>query len=129
MKIVVVINNLLAKEIIINANEDSLRQLFSNIVQNIVRHTPNDSIIEISSVEKADSIEIIIDDSGPGIPEHLRDQVFERFSRLDDSRSRDTGGFGLGMSIIKAVMDKHKGDVKLEASKFNGLRIRLNFPK
>lgn len=123
------INNLLAKEIIINANEDSLRQLFSNIVQNIVRHTPNDSIIEISSVEKADSIEIIIDDSGPGIPEHLRDQVFERFSRLDDSRSRDTGGFGLGMSIIKAVMDKHKGDVKLEASKFNGLRIRLNFPK
>ena len=58
----------------------------------------------------------------------LRSQVFERFSRLDESRSRDTGGFGLGMSIIKSVVDKHKGQIFLEDSAFNGLRIRLIFP-
>lgn len=111
------------------AEEDLIRQLFSNIVQNIIRHTPIDSSVEVSAKEKEDSIEIIIDDAGPGIPKNLRNQVFERFSRLDESRSRETGGFGLGMSIIKSIVEKHNGKIILEDSKFDGLRIRLIFPK
>jgi len=111
------------------ADEDLIRQLFSNIVQNIVRHTPIDSAVEVFAKENEDSIEIIIDDAGPGIPENLRNQVFERFSRLDESRSRETGGFGLGMSIIKSIVEKHNGKIILGDSKFEGLRIRLIFPK
>jgi two-component system OmpR family sensor kinase len=117
------------KELPFYADEDLIRQLFSNIVQNIIRHTPSDSKVEINTVEKDNSIEIIIDDAGPGIHENLRNQVFERFSRLDESRSRETGGFGLGMSIIKSIVDKHNGTINLEDSKFGGLRIRLSFPK
>ena len=113
---------------IVNCDEDSMRQLFSNISQNILRHTPADSKVEIKISQNENSTEIIIDDSGPGIPANLRSQVFERFSRLDESRTRDTGGFGLGMSIIKSVVDKHKGQIFLEDSAFNGLRIRLVFP-
>ena len=113
---------------IINCDEDSMRQLFSNISQNILRHTPADAKVEVKITQSATSTEIVIDDSGPGIPLALRNQVFERFSRLDESRSRDTGGFGLGMSIIKSVVDKHNGQIFLEDSVFNGLRIRLIFP-
>jgi two-component system OmpR family sensor kinase len=113
---------------IINCDEDSMRQLFSNISQNILRHTPADAKVEVKINQSATSTEIVIDDSGPGIPLALRNQVFERFSRLDESRSRDTGGFGLGMSIIKSVVDKHNGQIFLEDSVFNGLRIRLIFP-
>ncbi len=113
----------------IQADQDSIQQLFSNIVQNIVRHTPNDSQVEVTGAENSDTMEIIIDDSGPGIPENLRAQVFERFSRIDESRSRETGGFGLGMSIIKSIVEKHNGKISLEDSKFNGLRIRLTFKK
>ena len=113
---------------VINCDEDSMRKLFSNISQNILRHTPADSRVEIKIAQNESNTEIVIDDSGPGIPIALRNQVFERFSRLDDSRSRDTGGFGLGMSIIKSVVDKHNGQIFLEDSIFNGLRIRLIFP-
>ncbi len=121
--------NLITKPLPFFADEDSIRQLFSNIVQNILRHTPSDSKVEISSIEKNEEIEIVIDDSGPGIPEDLRNQVFERFSRIDESRSRETGGFGLGMSIIKSIVEKHKGKIILEDSKFGGLRIKLSFSK
>jgi len=113
---------------VVNCDEDSMRQLFSNISQNILRHTPSDAKVEVKISQNESNTEIIIDDSGPGIPAALRSQVFERFSRLDESRSRDTGGFGLGMSIIKSVVDKHKGQIFLEDSAFNGLRIRLIFP-
>jgi two-component system OmpR family sensor kinase len=113
---------------VINCDEDSMRQLFSNISQNILRHTPADSKVEISIAQNQSNTEIIIDDSGPGIPAALRNQVFERFTRIDASRSRDTGGFGLGMSIIKSVVDKHNGQIFLEDSIFNGLRVRLIFP-
>jgi len=113
---------------VINCDEDSMRQLFSNISQNILRHTPADSKVEINIAQNERNTEIIIDDSGPGIPVELRNQVFERFTRIDASRSRDTGGFGLGMSIIKSVVDKHNGQIFLEDSVFNGLRVRLIFP-
>ena len=113
---------------LIRCDEDSMRQLFSNISQNILRHTPFDSNVEVVIKQSDSNTVIIIDDAGPGIPPSARNQVFERFSRLDESRSRDTGGFGLGMSIIKSVVDKHNGQIFLEDSVFNGLRIRLVFP-
>ena len=115
------------KNVVLKADEEAIRQLFSNIVQNIIRHTPQDSKVEVNLKQIADSIEIEIEDSGPGIPQNARNEVFERFSRLDESRSRDTGGFGLGMSIIKSVVDKHQGKIFLEDSKFGGLKIKLIF--
>jgi two-component system OmpR family sensor kinase len=113
---------------VFNCDEESMRQLFSNISQNILRHTPADSKVEINIAQNERNTEIIIDDSGLGIPAALRNQVFERFTRIDASRSRDTGGVGLGMSIIKSVVDKHNGQIFLEDSEFNGLRVRLIFP-
>lgn len=113
---------------ILNCNENAIRQLFSNLTQNILRHTPRDSKVLVNIAKDDLNIEITIDDSGPGIPIGDRNKVFERFSRLDESRSRDTGGFGLGMSIIKSVVDRHYGQIFLEDSIYKGLRVRLIFP-
>ena len=108
------------------------QQQWQNLIQRISEKTLNEvkifSKVEISIAQNQSNTEIIIDDSGPGIPAALRNQVFERFTRIDASRSRDTGGFGLGMSIIKSVVDKHKGQIFLEDSAFNGLRLRLILP-
>ena len=113
-------------------DSDSWEQVLGNITQNIVRYTPAGSPVsvelhEIKSEGKA-MAELIIDDSGPGIPENMRERIFDRFARLDDSRSTETGGFGLGMSIIKATVLAHLGTIALQESPTGGLRIRIHVP-
>ena len=71
---------------------------------------------------------LTIDDSGPGIPPDKRASVTERFTRLDESRSSTTGGFGLGMSIIAAVVETHHGVMSLAESPTGGLRIVISVP-
>jgi two-component system OmpR family sensor kinase len=113
-------------------DSDAWEQVLGNITQNIVRYTPADSPVsvelhQIQSEGKA-MAELIIDDSGPGIPENMRERIFDRFARLDDSRSTETGGFGLGMSIIKATVLAHLGTIALQESPTGGLRIRIQVP-
>ena len=79
-------------------------------------------------VEDTDWLELIVDDCGPGIPVERRSEVFSRFSRLDSSRSAQTGGFGLGMSIMKAVVEAHSGIIELNQSPRGGLQIRILVP-
>ena len=71
---------------------------------------------------------LTIDDSGPGIPAGMRYEIFSRFTRLDQSRSTQTGGFGLGMSIVKAVVDAHDGSIALGDSPQGGLQITIKVP-
>lgn len=72
--------------------------------------------------------ELVIDDFGPGIPEGMRERIFDRFARLDDSCSTETGGFGLGMSVIKATVIAQSGVITLGESPAGGLRIRMCVP-
>ena len=120
------------ESVTVTGDSDSWEQVLGNITQNIVRYTPAGSPVsvelhEIKSEGKA-MAELIIDDSGPGIPENMRERIFDRFARLDDSRSTETGGFGLGMSIIKATVLAHLGTIALQESPTGGLRIRIQVP-
>ena len=120
------------ESVTVTGDSDSWEQVLGNITQNIVRYTPAGSPVsvelhEIKSEGKA-MAELIIDDSGPGIPENMRERIFDRFARLDDSRSTETGGFGLGMSIIKATVLAHLGTIALQESPTGGLRIRIHVP-
>ena len=116
----------------IPGDPDSWEQLLGNITQNIMRYTPAGSPIEVQLHRIAPAgtkyVELVVEDSGPGIPAHMRERIFERFARLDDSRSTETGGFGLGMSIIKATVIAHSGTISLEESPGGGLRIRIRVP-
>ena len=73
--------------------------------------------------------QIVVDDDGPGIPEADRKRVFEPFVRLEASRSSETGGSGLGLTLVKAIAEGHGGSVLLENRSEGGLRVRLNLPR
>lgn len=105
-----------------------LEQLLANIFSNLQRHTPIDSKIEISLSRKNGGVELIIEDAGPGLPDSFYLGGIQAFKRFDKSRSRLSGGSGLGMTIMEKIVSKNDGKIRLSASKFGGLRIQINLP-
>ena len=79
--------------------------------------------------EFPDAYEIVVEDEGPGIPEEDRSRVFEPFVRLESSRNEETGGSGLGLTLVKAIAEGHGGTVILEDRPQGGLRARLRLPR
>ena len=81
------------------------------------------------SLRQADRrAEAWIDDRGPGIPEALRERVFDPFFRVEASRSRETGGSGLGLAVVRAIVQRHDGEIALEDRPGGGLRARVLLP-
>ena len=105
--------------------EDAWRQLTANLVQNCTRHTPAGSPISVTLRQRDGQTTLTVDDAGPGIPPEQRAVALQRFTRLDPSRSTNSGGFGLGMSIMRAVVDSHRGRIDLLDSPLGGLRLRI----
>ena len=79
--------------------------------------------------ELPEGIVLTVDDAGPGIPADQRTAALNRFARTDASRSRGTGGFGLGMSIIHRIVQAHGGELELGDSPLGGLRVRISLPR
>ena len=74
------------------------------------------------------TVELTVDDDGPGIAPDERELVFERFTRLDDARARDSGGLGLGLSMVRAIAQHHGGTVVIEDAPLGGARLRVRLP-
>lgn len=108
----------------IEGDRDLLFQAAANLVDNAIKHSPRGGRIELSSRLHNGRPEIAVTDTGPGIPADMREKVFRRFFRLDDSRS--TPGSGLGLSLVRAVAGLHGAAVVLEDN-HPGLRARLRF--
>jgi two-component system osmolarity sensor histidine kinase EnvZ len=104
---------------------NAFKRCLANLVGNACRHGRN---VVVSAHRQADSIEILVDDDGPGIPVASREEVFRPFFRLDRSRNPKTGGTGLGLTIARDVARGHGGDVILEAAPTGGLRARVTVP-
>ena len=105
--------------------QNALKRALTNLVENSIRHG---NYIAIRSGLRGETVEIVIDDDGPGIPEDKRDEVFKPFFRLDKSRNPVTGGVGLGMTIARDVIRGHGGEITLEDSPGGGLRVRVSLP-
>jgi signal transduction histidine kinase len=100
---------------------DELHRLVLNLLENAVRHTPPGTRVEASTAARDAEAVLIVQDSGPGIPEELRHRVFERFVR----GGRDSGkGSGLGLAIVRSVAESHRGTVELETPE-NGIGTRF----
>jgi two-component system osmolarity sensor histidine kinase EnvZ len=104
---------------------NAFRRCLANLVGNACRHGKR---VAVSARRLADSIEILVDDDGPGIPPASREDVFRPFFRIDRSRSPTTGGTGLGLTIARDVARGHGGDVVLESAPTGGLRARVIVP-
>ncbi len=103
-----------------------LQRVVRNLAENAARHA--ESVVAVAVSDTGMHTVLTVDDDGPGISEADRDRVFDRFVRLDDARTRDGGGAGLGLSIVRAVVEAHGGDVSFTDSPRGGARVELRFP-
>jgi two-component system, OmpR family, sensor histidine kinase SenX3 len=109
-------------------DEALLQVALHNLIANAIQYSPSGSRVGIGVTESDGVIEIAVTDQGVGIAEDDRDRVFERFFRADSSRSRHTGGSGLGLSIVKHVAQNHGGDVRLWSQHGHGSTFTIRLP-
>jgi len=105
-----------------------LRQLFLNLLENSLRYTDAGGVCRIALGREGNTAWAALEDSAPGVPETALPRLFERFFRLDPSRSRALGGTGLGLAICRGIAEAHGGGLSAAASPLGGLRLRLDLP-
>lgn len=111
----------------IDASPTQLRRVMTNLVTNATDHA--DSTVKIVATMGEEQVVITVDDDGDGIQASDRDRVFERFVRLDDARTRSTGGSGLGLALVASIVEDHGGTVRVEASEeLGGARFMVSLP-
>jgi len=112
-------------DMVVTARPNALKRCLTNVVTNATLHGNR---VFVQAGRRGDRIEILVDDDGPGIPPDKREEVFRPFYRIEGSRSRETGGTGLGLTIARDVIRGHGGDIVLDDSPWGGLRARLSLP-
>jgi two-component system, OmpR family, sensor histidine kinase BaeS len=117
------------KDYVISADSNRLQQLFSNLLENSIRYTDTGGTIEVSMSADDSQIRITFDDSPPGVAPDHQHRIFERLYRVENSRSRETGGAGLGLAICKNIVSAHQGTITAGASPLGGLQICIEFPR
>jgi signal transduction histidine kinase len=105
---------------------DELGRVVAHLLDNATRHA--NGRVAVSLTATADVVTLLVDDDGPGVPEADREAVFERFTRLDEARSRDAGGAGLGLAVVAGVVQRCGGSVAVESSDLGGARFIVSFP-
>lgn len=114
--------------VMVRIDEESLARLLGNIFTNLKRYTPAESEVQVRLRKVGSEIEFEVADSGPGLPATFYERGIRAFTRFDASRSRDSGGSGLGMAIIEKVVTRANGKLHLTPSTNGGLSIRVGFP-
>lgn len=94
-----------------NGSEGKIKQLLTILIDNAIKHSDKHGRIDVTLKRQNQKVVISVSNTGAGIPEAEREKVFERFYRSDASRSRETGGYGLGLAIAKSIVDLHKGKI------------------
>lgn len=114
-----------ADDALVAGRTDALRVLASNLVDNAVKYTPEGGTVDVEVRRLEDGVELVVEDSGPGIAEEERGRVLDRFYRVADSQA---SGSGLGLAIVKSIADSHGASVTLGVSqRLGGLRIEVRF--
>ena len=115
----------ISKEVFLDGRKNLMQRCFSNLIDNAIKYSTN---VYISLRKLNNNILITIDDDGPGIPENERENVFKPFYKIDKSRGDSKSSVGLGLSIASDTVKSHGGNIKLETSPTNGLRIKVILP-
>jgi two-component system, OmpR family, sensor histidine kinase BaeS len=119
--------NISEKEHWFHADRDRVMQILTNLVNNALQYTLPGKKVILSIVEKSDMIGFSIKDEGVGIKEEDLPYLYERFYRGDKSRDRKTGGMGIGLSIVKALVDAHHGEIRIESEINVGTTVTIYF--
>ncbi|MBI4832345.1 MAG: HAMP domain-containing protein [Candidatus Lindowbacteria bacterium] len=117
-----------SKPVPILSDPTLLRQAFGNLLENAIKYSPPGSEIRVTVAPRGDKAVLEVSDSGPGISAEHQTHLFERFYRVDKSRSREMGGYGLGLAITQWIVEAHSGSVELESSEGKGSVFRIVLP-
>lgn len=115
---------------LIKGNQFALETLIQNLISNASKYTPEQGEIQVTSKHITSGVRLIVEDSGPGIPQEQYEQVFERFYRVDgDRHNSGIVGCGLGLAIVKHIVELHKAKISLHPStQLGGLKVTIDFP-
>ena len=105
-----------------------LLSLVRNLVENGVKYSDDGDTVRLSVTGRGEEVEVRVSDEGIGIPEDDHSRVFERFYRVDRARARDTGGSGLGLSIVRNVVQRHGGSIELHSREGEGTTVTVRLP-
>jgi two-component system sensor histidine kinase BaeS len=119
----------LSEREVIEADKDKISQVFTNLLSNALKYTPEGGKVEIQVKGSDDFIEITVQDNGKGISAEDLPYIFERFYRADQSRNKLTGGLGLGLTISKAIVESHKGTINVSSELNKGTKFTVIIPK
>ncbi|MFJ7850463.1 two-component system histidine kinase PnpS [Peribacillus sp. NPDC097206] len=115
--------------VVIEGESDRIKQVFINLITNALAYTPNGGIVTVTVAEKEQTVDVIVQDNGIGIEEKELPRIFERFYRIDKARSRDSGGTGIGLAIVKHIVEVHKGKINVESKPGTGTTFIVTLNK
>jgi signal transduction histidine kinase len=119
----------ISPEIEVNIDPEQIKTVFNNVMTNAIKFSsPDSDPVQISVKRRQPNIVVQIADSGIGIPQVELSYIFEPFYRVDKSRTMDTGGYGLGLSLCKTIMEAHGGLIEIDSSPGSGTTVKLFFP-
>lgn len=117
------------KTCILDIDGDRIKQVLTNLLANAARFAPKSSEVTVEIKEQANTIRVSVIDRGEGVPEGLREKIFDRFYRIDNSRNRETGGSGLGLAIAKSIIDAHGGKIWVDETPGGGATFIFELSK
>ncbi len=121
-----VLEEAIAPGLMLTGDRQILAQVFANLFDNAMKYVPGPGKLLLRAEMKDNLIQVVLEDSGPGIPTDMREKVFERFARLDPARTY--AGTGLGLSLVKAFIELHQGSVKVTQSALGGAAFTIHLP-
>jgi signal transduction histidine kinase/DNA-binding response OmpR family regulator len=114
--------------IIVYIDKDKVDKMLSNVLSNAFKFTPEGGKVEIRILKNTNIAQILVSDTGIGIPKDQFDKIFDRFYQVDGSHTREQGGTGIGLALTKELIDLHKGKIEVESQESKGSTFRLIFP-
>ncbi|MEZ4533804.1 MAG: HAMP domain-containing sensor histidine kinase [Cyanobacteriota/Melainabacteria group bacterium] len=114
--------------IFLSGHKDKLHRMIANIIENALRYTEKGGRIEVSARVRNGWLKLTVRDNGPGIPAESLPKIFDRFYRVDKARARAQGGVGLGLSIVKGIVDLHNGSISIDSKINEGTGVTISLP-
>jgi signal transduction histidine kinase len=113
----------------ITADPIRLEQIFLNLLDNARKYSEEDTAVKLTVTHDADHVSFTLEDEGIGIDQAELPHIFNRLYRVEKSRSRELGGSGLGLSIVKELVEAHNGDISAASTPRKGTTVRITMPK